>query len=72
MVSLPSNWSLNNNWADQSIILQHRAVVSVTVADLVQPGHALSKDGAPSKGVSILDVGEVQGGTQSQELQSVS
>lgn len=44
-------------YADQSIILQHRAVVSITVADIGGTGHALSADGAPSKGVSILDVG---------------
>lgn len=44
-------------WADQSIFLSHRAVVSITVADLGGTGHALSTDGAPSKGVSILDVG---------------
>jgi hypothetical protein len=44
-------------WADPSIILQHRCVVSTTVADLAIQGHALSADGAPSKGQSILDVG---------------
>lgn len=44
-------------WADTSIILSHRAVVSITVADLGGTGHALSEQGAPSKGVSILDVG---------------
>lgn len=43
-------------WADCSIILQHRAVVSVTVADLVDRGHALGPDGAPSKGQSVLAV----------------
>jgi hypothetical protein len=36
-------------WADPSILLRHRAVVSVTVADLVMPGHAISEGGAPSK-----------------------
>jgi hypothetical protein len=43
-------------WADQSIILGHRAVVTVTVADLTIPGHALSQSGAASKGSSVLDV----------------
>lgn len=52
-------------WADQSIFLSHRAVVSITVADLGGTGHALSADGAPSKGVSILDVGpDAIGSTQ--------
>ncbi len=44
-------------YADTSIILSHRAVVSITVADLGGTGHALSAEGAPSKGVSVLDVG---------------
>lgn len=58
-------------YADTSIILSHRAVVSITVADLGGTGHALSNDGAPSKGVSILDVGpEVPGGSDIEQLVS--
>lgn len=48
-------------WADTSIILQHRAVVSVTVADLANRGHALGTDGAPSKGQSSLETGPDMG-----------
>jgi hypothetical protein len=53
-------------WADTSIILSHRAVVSITVADMGGTGHALSAAGAPSKGVSVLHVGpdEAIGSTQ--------
>jgi hypothetical protein len=62
-------------WADPSIILQHRAYVSVTVHDLPQAGDArpsMLYDGAPSKGDSILVVGEdrYDGGSKQPELVS--
>ena len=41
-------------WADPSIILQHRAVVSVTVADLGAKKGMLSAEGAPARGRSIM------------------
>jgi len=75
---LSEDWAFNERarqlgyevWADQSIILHHRAVVSITVADISQPGHAMTAEGAPSKGVSILEVGPAIGSEQ-QELTSV-
>lgn len=60
-------------WADQSIILQHRAVVSITVADIANPGYALTEFGAPSKGESVLIVGPSESiGSVQEELASVA
>lgn len=59
-------------WADTSIILQHRAVVSVTVADLVIPGHALSREGATSKGQSMLETGPDEPGMGSSVEEKVT
>jgi len=41
-------------WADPTIILQHRAVVSVTVNDLGVKHGMLSTEGAPAQGRSVL------------------
>jgi len=49
-------------WVDPTIILQHRAYVSVTVHDLPTarkiPLPMLSKEAAPGRGRSVLSVGE--------------
>jgi len=55
-------------WADPSIILQHRATVSVTVADLGVKTGMLSADGAAGKGRSVLVVKGKEIGSQQDEL----
>lgn len=66
-------------WADQSIILSHRAVVSITCHDL--PGgdpsaSMLSEGGAPAKGSSMLLVDDRQdvaeGGSETRSLEGVT
>ena len=52
-------------WCDPSIILQHRAVVSVTVNDLGVEHGMLSEEGAPGKGRSVMYVpGKLLGAQQ--------
>ena len=56
-------------WADPSIILQHRAVVSVTVNDLGVKHGMLSTEGAPAQGRSVLAVaGQETIGSQQESL----
>src|SRR3970282_2168705 len=55
-------------WADPSIILQHRATVSVTVAALGVKTGMLSADGAAGKGRSALAVKGKELGSEQQEL----
>lgn len=59
-------------FADQSIILGHRAVVTTTVADLSEPGHALSEKGAASKGSSILITQGAEGGSDTDDMLSMT
>ena len=55
-------------WADPSIVLQHRAVVSVTVADLGVRHGMLSESGAAGKGRSVLAVPGKDGGSEQEVL----
>jgi len=55
-------------WCDPSIILQHRAVVSVTVNDLGVEHGMLSEEGAPGKGRSVMYVPGKALGAQQESL----
>jgi len=57
-----------NIWADPSIVLQHRAVVSVTVNDLGVKQGMLSTDGASGKGRSVLAVSGKALGSEQETL----
>ncbi len=66
-------------WADQSIILSHRAVVSITCHDLPDgsvDASMLSEGGAPAKGSSMLLIDDRQdvaeGGSESHSLEGAT